>query len=1142
MAEATDTLWLPVLPSMRGFGPALASGADKEAEKTGKSAGKKFGLAMAAGVAAVGAGALAAGAALYKVGEVFDEVTDTIRVGTGATGAALDGLVASAKNVGKNVPADFEKVGTTVADINTRLGLSGTTLETVASQYLEAGRILGEDVDVNKTSAAFSAFKIEGDAVVGAMDHLFQVSQATGVGMNELADGAARNAPAMEILGFSFEQTTAMIGSFDKAGLNSSALMASMSKGMVTLAKDGEEPAAAFKRVQEEITKFVAAGDDAAALELASKVFGTKGAAQFIGAVKSGALNLDDMSRAAGQTGDTILGVGAETMDFAEQWMIFKNRVLVWLEPLATKVFGAMGTAMGEVNGAVTAFGAAWAANDGDITSSGLPGLFERLAFAARDLMEIGKGIWAGFKMPPEMAAGFGDKLNPLLAIGANIREIFDRIAPVFVPLVERVISLAMALSPLGLVLKAIKPVLPQIVELFASLAEALGGALAQILPTITDLVGSLVGTLSGVLIQVMPVVVSLVGALAGTFAMLLPVVARVIGAIAPLIAQLVGSLIPIIVQLVSSVLPPVIGLFMAIVGAIAPLVEIILAVLIPVIQLLMPIVQVAFAIIAAVITVAIAVVTGILTGLVNFIGKVLAPIFMWLWTGIIQPVFKGIGDFIGWAWNYLIRPIFTAMKWYIDNILAPVFTWLWQTIIKPAFDGISSAIKWAWENGIKPVFDFLSKAIRDDVPAAFQKGVDAAKLIWDTLLDIAKKPVRFVVNTVINDGLIGAFNKVAGILPGIDQLPRVALPAGFARGGVLAGKSSWRDGDDQLVPMRRGEGVYVSEAMRDPYERARLFAMNKAAMMGHSLREVRAKFGEGFARGGIVNPVKNMSLTQGFSAFHDGIDIGVGVGTPVFAADSGRITHAGPGATAPGVSGGNEVHLLANGIETWYAHLSQIGVKLGQMVTAGQQIALSGNTGISSGPHLHFGAYNGRWPNAINPLSYLSGAAAPQGGDTGGGWMNPLAAIQGLADGVVDKMRGAFPAAGFMVDAAAGMGKKIFSSVIDWAKGKLGMGGVAGAGQGAHLNPLLYDQGGVLRPGISTIMNATGKPEAIYTQEQNRALQELAARGADGGMSAAALDRLTEAVLSQRPIVIPNMSTDQARALALAKHLRGQG
>src|SRR5690625_7712600 len=126
---------------MSGFGGALIKGAGTEADKQGKGVGKRFGKAINIGVAAIAAGAVAAGTALYKIGETFDEVRDTIRAGTGATGKDLDDLVDSAKAVCSVVPAEVEDIGTAVGVGNTRFGFTGSALEKFSAQMLEVGRV-----------------------------------------------------------------------------------------------------------------------------------------------------------------------------------------------------------------------------------------------------------------------------------------------------------------------------------------------------------------------------------------------------------------------------------------------------------------------------------------------------------------------------------------------------------------------------------------------------------------------------------------------------------------------------------------------------------------------------------------------------------------------------------------------------------------------------------------------------------------------------------------------------------------------------------------------------------------------------------------------------------------------------------------
>ena len=85
--------------------------------------------------------------------------------------------------------------------------------------------------------------------------------------------------------------------------------------------------------------------------------------------------------------------------------------------------------------------------------------------------------------------------------------------------------------------------------------------------------------------------------------------------------------------------------------------------------------------------------------------------------------------------------------------------------------------------------------------------------------------------------------------------------------------------------------------------------------------------------------------------SFHEGLDIAAPVGAPARAAAAGTVTKAGPAGTY-----GNLVVLRhADGSETRYAHLSAIGVEVGDRVTAGQPLGAVGATGRVTGPHLHF-------------------------------------------------------------------------------------------------------------------------------------------------------------------------------------------
>ncbi|MFG2621498.1 M23 family metallopeptidase [Streptomyces sp. NPDC048507] len=104
-------------------------------------------------------------------------------------------------------------------------------------------------------------------------------------------------------------------------------------------------------------------------------------------------------------------------------------------------------------------------------------------------------------------------------------------------------------------------------------------------------------------------------------------------------------------------------------------------------------------------------------------------------------------------------------------------------------------------------------------------------------------------------------------------------------------------------------------------------------------------------------------------SGSHTGIDFHADEGTSVHAVGAGVIVEAGWG----GAYGNNVVIKHNDGTYTQYGHMNSLSVSVGEKVTAGQQIGLSGSTGNSSGPHLHFEARTGaQYGSDINPLAYL--------------------------------------------------------------------------------------------------------------------------------------------------------------------------
>ncbi|THA74723.1 M23 family metallopeptidase [Streptomyces sp. A0642] len=160
----------------------------------------------------------------------------------------------------------------------------------------------------------------------------------------------------------------------------------------------------------------------------------------------------------------------------------------------------------------------------------------------------------------------------------------------------------------------------------------------------------------------------------------------------------------------------------------------------------------------------------------------------------------------------------------------------------------------------------------------------------------------------------------------------------------------------------------------------ARAAAKAKATARAEEARERAARAARSAERarlGSFQLPVAGSYVSTGYkssgslwsSGSHSGIDFHAASGTSVVAVGAGTVVQAGWG----GAYGNNIVLRMTDGTYTQYGHLSSIGVSVGQSVGAGQQIGLSGSTGNSTGPHLHFEARTTpSYGSDMDPVAYL--------------------------------------------------------------------------------------------------------------------------------------------------------------------------
>lgn len=298
--------------------------------------------AMLVGVAAVGAAIGGLGVAAFKLGEDFDAAYDSIRIGTGATGEALEGLQQDFRDTLGTVPDDMDKVSTAITELNKRTGATGEILGGLSQDMLNLSRITKTDLTENIADAT----RVFGDWGIGledssrALDKIFVVSQKTGVKINDLMKKVVQFGAPLRAMNFSFDESIALLGKWEKEGVNAELVLGSLRIAMGNFARDNVPMREGLEKTFAEIQRL---GPGAESTALAMKVFGARAGPDMAAAILEGRFAIADLVREIEGSGESITSVAKETMDGSERMQIAWNKLKIAAEPVAEAVFNAVG-------------------------------------------------------------------------------------------------------------------------------------------------------------------------------------------------------------------------------------------------------------------------------------------------------------------------------------------------------------------------------------------------------------------------------------------------------------------------------------------------------------------------------------------------------------------------------------------------------------------------------------------------------------------------------------------------------------------------------------------------------------------------------------------------------------------------------
>ena len=312
--------------ALREFGSVAGQEIQLAGQKVGE-VGEKIGE-VGKKLMPVSGAAVAVGTASVAAFNELDAGYDTIVTKTGATGETLDSLQKSMRNLFGSLPIDAETAGIAIGEVNTRFGVTGEELEDLSRQFIQFSEINGTDLNssIDSVDALMTKFGVDSSQTGEVLGLLTKAGQDTGISMDTLENALNTNGATLKEMGLDLTGSVNLLAQFEANGVDATTALAGLKKAQQNATANGQSLGDALG---ETIQKIKDSTDETEALQMATELFGKKGAAEMTQAIREGRLSVDDLTSSLGDYATTVEDTFNATLDPPDKAKVALNNLKI---------------------------------------------------------------------------------------------------------------------------------------------------------------------------------------------------------------------------------------------------------------------------------------------------------------------------------------------------------------------------------------------------------------------------------------------------------------------------------------------------------------------------------------------------------------------------------------------------------------------------------------------------------------------------------------------------------------------------------------------------------------------------------------------------------------------------------------------